>query len=1299
MFRWLLYGVATVVIVMALAVGALRLLLPLVPDYQENIRGWASEATGYDIRFGSISASWPLSGPELSLYDVRVTQPGEAGPIIAAREVSAGLSLWRLVRDARPSLDHVAIRGATLAVERTATGELLVQGRRLEDLLPRRRREHLPELDLILADIAVTYLDPGRGPGPVAMTLERLRAGLDPEKLSADATLALPGRFGRQAELELEVPGPLPRPLAVPADWKARFRGRDLDLANVLAFALGGPGPLRAGEGDVTLELAVGEGRLQRLHGEFELQDVGVATPGPPTVYQQLAGTLDWQRREGGWQAEVANLRVRRDGRDSPAAAATVSFAESGEATPERWGLSAAFLRLDDLFPLARAGLAGTEFEARLPGALRGDLKDLEAEFAAAAEEPGRYSLRLDFEGLGGASPAGDAAVSGLTGSLAADGDGGRLQLASRAVTVALDPWFREPLQAQVLEGLLIWRTGTDGIRFLSDDVRLATEAIDIRSRLELVFPGGDASPVIDLKARASASEAREVLRYLPLRRFPPKVVDWLERAVVAGRVPRADVEFRGPLREFPYDQGEGVFRVTLGLEGATLDYANGWPRVEGLEADVVFDGVGMTATARSARLGGLALKDYAVRIPDLRRGVLAVSGGQRVGLEQIFDFLRVTPLAARLGPTLDKVTGSGPVDTALRLALPITRPGDYNLQVLFDARGCRLGWRKLPLDLRELRGRVRLENTRFTGAGLEAQMLGETVRLALRAEAGADGAVTQVAEVRGATPVARVTSTFNLPLRRYLEGNLAWDATVTLPPRRGEQPASLRVAVRSDLQGLASSLPPPLTKPPSTEWPLQLDLAFPAGDAIEVTGRLTPPFAWALRLVPGGSGWRIERGMLRAGPGEARLPTRRGVELVGRVEELPLGDWLALGGDGDGRGFRETYREATLQVDRLVLAGQLFREVNASAQRGAEAWAVRLAGPGVDGNITVPFDTTGRPLVLDMKRLWLLEAAPGAGSGRTDPRKLPALQVKADDLVIGELRFGRLDLVADKAADGLVARRLATRAPSFQIDGTAAWRVEAGDPARQATRLEATLLSTDFRDALERLGVGPVVTAEQARVSVNLTWPDGPKASFLEQSTGQISMEIKDGQVLDLEPGSGRLLGLLSVTALPRRLALDFSDVFRKGFAFDVIKGDFRVGTGDAYTCNLGLTGPAADIGIVGRTGFGGRDYDQFAVVRPQLSSVLTAGGAVLGGPVGGVTMLLISQLFRKPLSTLGETYYRVTGGWDKPSVNRVERAQLDASEFKDCEQEVAAALQKEQQAAPPQAPAQPRKDDAGRP
>jgi len=618
----------------------------------------------------------------------------------------------------------------------------------------------------------------------------------------------------------------------------------------------------------------------------------------------------------------------------------------------------------------------------------------------------------------------------------------------------------------------------------------------------------------------------------------------------------------------------------------------------------------------------------------------------------------------------------------------------DYDLQVILDARSCRVALARLPLDLRDLRGRVRLRNTRFSAEDLRAEMLGEPVRISLRPDAAPDAPYSHVAAFSGTTPVPRITATFGLPLREYLAGTVAWSADVRIPARRGAAP--LRVEVASDLEGLASTLPAPVAKEPGSRWPLAMSVSFAKDDALDVTGTVQPPLAWALRLVQAGGQWRVERGNLVAGPGTAQLPARRGIEVGGRVADLRLAEWLALdgarAGQEGGRSLRETFRRFAVRADRLVVAGQVFRDVEATAERGPDAWSVDVEGPATEGRVTVPYDTAERPLVLAMQRLWLLEPEPAEeGAAPTDPRTLVAVEADIGDAALGSRRLGRLELSVARTPEGLVARRIEARAPTFTISGTGDWLVADGDAARQVTRARAELKGTDIRDALDRLGFQPLVEGKGVNVKADLAWPGGPAADFLRRAEGRIALRMQDGQVLELEPGgSGRLLGLLSVTALPRRLALDFSDVLDKGLAFDAIEGDFRVGSGSAYTCNLGLSGPAADMGIVGRTGFAAEDYDQVAVVRPQVSNVLTVGGVVLGGPVGGATMLLISQIFRKPLSTLGESYYRVSGGWDDPDVERIQRSDVDAAAFQDCEKEVTAALGPAP-AAPPEDAAQP--------
>jgi uncharacterized protein YhdP len=152
---------------------------------------------------------------------------------------------------------------------------------------------------------------------------------------------------------------------------------------------------------------------------------------------------------------------------------------------------------------------------------------------------------------------------------------------------------------------------------------------------------------------------------------------------------------------------------------------------------------------------------------------------------------------------------------------------------------------------------------------------------------------------------------------------------------------------------------------------------------------------------------------------------------------------------------------------------------------------------------------------------------------------------------------------------------------------------------------------------------------------------------------------------VTGIKPGAGRVLGLASIAALPRRLALDFSDLTDKGLAFDSVHGDFDLRDGNAYTENVLLKGPAAEIGLIGRVGLKNKDYDQTAVVTGSVGNSLSipVASTLVCGPVCGAAALLFTQVFKQPLKGLARGYYRITGSWDNPTVERIKSAGAAAS------------------------------------
>ena len=177
--------------------------------------------------------------------------------------------------------------------------------------------------------------------------------------------------------------------------------------------------------------------------------------------------------------------------------------------------------------------------------------------------------------------------------------------------------------------------------------------------------------------------------------------------------------------------------------------------------------------------------------------------------------------------------------------------------------------------------------------------------------------------------------------------------------------------------------------------------------------------------------------------------------------------------------------------------------------------------------------------------------------------------------------------------------------------------------------------------------------TSKTSRINCALiTWPGAPSDFSPGALSGTMDINVQDGQLVEIEPGAGRVLGLLSVARLPQRLTLDFRDFFDKGFAFDRIEGKVRFAGGLARSEGLVIEGPAAQIDIMGNANMVSQQFDQTIEVRPRTGNLLTAVGAVAGGPVGAAVGAVANAVLKKPLSEVGAKAYRVTGPWDDPKV-----------------------------------------------
>lgn len=1285
---WLAGVVAAVLIVLAVLVGLARLLLPLAPDYQDEIRRFVTDATGFEVQFRTLRASWPLSGPEIRFSDVRIAMLADKRPVFDARELTVGVNLWRLIVDRRLLPGRIAVGGAVVKAERLATGQWLVNTVFLDELLRRPRNQQLPRLQLSLRDIELVVEDSSRLEPRLALGIRQLDLDLGQQIVEFDAEIE--GRDGLGSDIELV--GALPvamfptgRPNATPVPepmaWQLTASGEDLDVARWLRMLANEPVPLVSGRGDLELQVALTGTAPDAVDVNLDLgPSIWAGVAAPDNNFKRIELQAGWQRAADGWEATLRRYAVERTSGTLPAATGAISYRSPGEGGASLEA-TANELRLQDLWPVLWSVASSSLRRDLLPERLEGEISDFRLKASLPPDQAPSWTVEAAIRDAGLVMPASGWAVTGITGNLRADQSGGNLDLRAGAGLVRIPRLFRADIRTTSATGQLGWKRSDAGLEVIGDDLKIETPDGQSSSRVRVTLP--PAGPVfVDVAARFVASSAPAALNYLPLQKFKPGVVQWLDRAIVAGSVPRAELLWQGPLRGFPYAEGGGRFRAEFTLENAVLDYADKWPRLESASGTVIIDRVTLTSVENRGVIGGITFDDAEIRVPNLIQDAeLDVAAASQLQLGQILGFLRQTPVAALLGPTLETVTGSGPVTTGIDLRVPIANPKDYRLAGTFALEGARLGLRGVDFGLTALDGLVRLNTDRLAATDVTGRFLDEPVSIDMRAGDADEPGLTQIAEIRGETPAGKLAAAFSLPYATQLAGRVAWDATVKLPARRAGEP--VRVDIRSGLEPLVSTLPPPLSKAASDPEQLRMEVRLPERGLVQVSGTIQRGVSWALQFVAGTtrgrSTWRLERGALRSGRVLASLPADPGLVIGGTFDRLRFEDWFPGRGTGEGGGSAaggDLIRAIDVQAGSFAILGRAFRDARIDARRSGGQWQVAVRGPSAEGSVTIPVGAQDdAPIVLDMQRLWLVETDPAAGSGAADPRNLPAVRASIGDFVLKDMRLGRLTAEIAQRGDGIVVEPLTMQSARFRVSGDATWVVEDNDVRRQRSELRLQVNSTNIATTMQALGYDPVIEGEKAGVTLDLFWPGGPSDDFLNAAGGRVVVNLDKGQFLPVDPGGGRLVGLLSIAALPRRLGLDFSDVVDEGLAFDQVKGEFRLDKGNAFTCNLGLEGPVTDIAILGRVSIPDRNYDQLAVVRPHVSDMLAVGGFV-GGPVIGSTVLLISQIFRKPLSSLGESYYRISGGWNEPVVTKVQKSSVDLTPFRDCERYLAEVL-----------------------
>ena len=908
--------------------------------------------------------------------------------------------------------------------------------------------------------------------------------------------------------------------------------------------------------------------------------------------------------------------------------------------------------------------------------ALRGSVSDGKFTWQGPPDAPTKFSGSGAFARFGIAASAAMPGAEGVSGSFTFDETRGDLKLDGRDIRVTLPRVFAEQVLLDSASGRVGWTRGSEGLRLTFDDIRFATPHTSGSAsgswRARAQGPG-----ILDLKAQLARAEATHLYKYLPLT-LDPLVRDWLRSAIKQGTATDVKIVAGRRSRRLP---------VRRPAEGTVPRDVQGGRRHARLRAEVA--AIERDRRRRAVRRRRVErARDACARLRCHGRADASRHSQPRRGAPPADDRRRSRGRDRRVHPLRREQPGRR-VDRALHRRRPGDRQREARAQAHASARRKGEGV-KVAGDFHLIDNQLRLAGVPaltqvgghlvFTEATMQsrdlvAEVFGGTVKIAV---ASGDGRVRMTAN--GTSNLATLRSEFDSPWLARVAGTAEWQATAVTTTTTTA--AATTWVVESNLKGATIDLPAPVGKTAAEIVPVKVERREVAGKSGE--DQLVVDYRGMLRVIAhrtlGKDAGTVDRALLLLGPAIARggAADRPGAWVRGQIADLDLDEWLAFYRKESARSAAPgaaakaanalELNGVDLEAGRIDVFGRVLHDLKVTALRADADWRLRLAGREVEGTATWRAAAPGLPNGKVTARLARL-VPPGPDElhperSEIDPNEKatntwPELDIVADAFVTRGHDLGKLELLAQPAGPDWRISRMALTNPAGRIDASGWWRVAR---EKQATEIDVVVATDDAGAFLERFGYPVAVRNAPTKITGSLAWNGAPNDFDYPSLSGSFKLQTGAGQFTKIDPGIGKLLGVLSLQALPRRITLDFRDVFSEGFAFDDIVGSFQVAQGLMRTTDLRLEGPAASVTITGDIDLGRETQSLDVRVRPALSSTFSAGAAVLfianpliGAAVGAGT-LLAQKLLDNPLGQMFSYDYRVTGSWSDPLVERVD-------------------------------------------
>ena len=1285
---WLISIIITIALLAALAVQFL--VFPNIDLYKEKIAAFASTASKQKVIIGNIKANWQGINPHLSLSNIDIYD-AQNRPALQLKNTDLTLS-WLSIPLFEPHLSELIIHTPELTIRRMTNGEVFVAGISMSGTSkPDLPNWLLRQSQLEVVNAKVVWLDEKRN--APALSLDHLNLQIvSPtwKRLLKNHRLTLSARASTGTNYPITVNSNLyGNDVSRIAQWHGSIT-LQLKNANIAAFKpwIDYPIDIQTGVGSTEVVVNFANHQVESITSNVALDNVKMQlkADAEPIVLNKLVGKLNWENLSVSKSAATTHLitsqffsadhltLVTNNGLNIQDAAATYSEKAQGY---KALSIRLTHINLASMNPYLAQLPLPTEVLQKIAGlSATGDLDNLALNWEGTQSSTETYVLNTKFSGLGIQAHDKVPGFSNLTGEVKANQSAGKLTLHTQNATLDFKDILRWPLPVDKLDGDVSWKIKDQETKIQVSDMDISNPHLSGTINADYLLDGIKGG-YLNLKGKFDHGNAKYAPFYYPTT-LGKDTLHWLDTSILAGQVENIIVVTKGRLADFPFvdskgnlDSKQGLFRVTAKIKDGVIEYGTGWPNVEGLGLNLLFEGTRMELNANAGHvLGNQIIKSKAI-IPKLDADdpILSVVSELKGPVVEGINFVNKSPVAKVTQGFTDDLKTSGSAKLDLGLKIPLNNADATLIKGAYQITNGSMESQAIPA-LSQMNGLLEFTESSLSAKNIKASAFGAP--LVFNLNSGKDKVIRVTA--RGKLNDEVIKQTLGKGAN-YISGSTDWVGDILI------QKPLVTIGMRADLFGVTSRLPAPLNKTANEHLSLRIDKKQDVNTDTFIVNIGSKLGAKVIRTGDNGK-LQIDRASLNFNSVIASdlntnndLSKSKGLQVTGSLDYLDADAWRSVMNDLVDTSKQDTalsVQRVDIKINTLDIFDRRINQLKITNKSGKDGLQASLQSREISGDVQWQNQNNGK-LIARLSNLTIPDAAPSrvkysvpvntkdssAKAVIKPSQAYPALDITADTFEFDKKKIGGLELIAFPQDDNWSIQKLKLINPESTISADGIWSKWVRNPN---TRLNVNWDIKDLGKTLNRFGYVDTIKGGEGLLTGQINWAGSPHEFNTLALNGNLQFDMHKGQILKVQPGVGRLFGLLSLQSLPRRLSLDFRDLFSNGFAFDKINANVKIDRGVMRSDNFTMTGPAADVTIKGETNLQKETQHLYVKVMPHISDSLSLA-ALAGGPLVGAVAFLAQKILKDPLNKIASTEYEIIGTWDNPQEINAAKSNQESS------------------------------------